>query len=259
MKIGFFDSGIGGLTVLYEALNQLPREDYLYYADSANLPYGTKTANEICGYVLEAMKFITGERVKAAVIACNTATSAAIQDLRKVYSIPIIGMEPAVKPALKAVSDKRVLVLATPLTLWQPKFNGLLKDHDDQGIVDFLAMPELVTFAEEHVFDEDVLASYLENRLHDHDLTRYGAVVLGCTHFVYFEDHIRTFFPPGTEIVNGNKGTVQNLKNTLISRGNIGEGTGKIDFYRSGKKLADLSEVNRYFAVLRGRGLHRAG
>ena len=118
MRIGFFDSGIGGLTVLSEALKRLPNHEYLYYADTQHAPYGPKPKEEVREYVFHAIDFLVDEGAEIIVIACNTATSIAVAELREKYSIPIIGMEPAVKPAIEHVanSSKRVLVTATPLT-----------------------------------------------------------------------------------------------------------------------------------------------
>jgi len=251
MRIGFFDSGIGGLSVLYEALRQLPHEDYLYYADDANVPYGNKSLEEIRCCVFEAVDFLARMDIKALVVACNTATSAAIQDIRKKYGFPIIGMEPAVKPAIKSVDGKRVLVFATPLTLRESKFIGLLSQVDIHNTVDFLPLQELVTFAEAYQFDRAVILSYLKERLKDFDLNQYGAVVLGCTHFPFFKDHIRAFFPKGTVIVDGNRGTVQNLKNTLVSMGKIHEGSGQVAYYRSGKRVMEDYTMERYLLLLR--------
>lgn len=153
MRIRFFDSGIGGLSVLYEALRHLPREEYLYYADNANVPNGNKSRKEIRGCVFEAVDFMAGMAIKALVVACNTATGGAIQDIRRKYAFPVIGMKPAVKPAIKSVADKRVLVFATPLTLRESKFIGLLNQVDIHNRVDVLPLQELVTFAEACQFD----------------------------------------------------------------------------------------------------------
>lgn len=115
MQIAFFDSGIGGLTVLHQARRKMPQENFLYYADTDHVPYGRKTKVEIRRYVQEAVDFIAQQDVKALVVACNTATSVAIQACGARYSFPIFGMEPAVKPAVNDTScTKRILVTATP-------------------------------------------------------------------------------------------------------------------------------------------------
>lgn len=254
MKIGFFDSGIGGLTVLHEARALMPACDYLYYADTEHLPYGTKSTEEIRDRVFDAVDFLIGRDVRAVVVACNTATSAAIQDVRARYDIPIVGMEPAVKPALMSVSHQRILVFATPFTLRQPKFNGLLKNYDTDQRVDFLEMQELVTFAENMVFDRETVGAYLRSRLEGRDLSLYGAVVLGCTHFIYFEPHIRELFPADTALINGNLGTARNLRRILSETGCDDTGTGSVEFYRSGEKVEDMTRVTRYFELLDGNG-----
>lgn len=167
MKIGFFDSGIGGITVLYDTVKILPDEDYIYYADTLNVPYGPKPKDEVKKYIFSAIDFIIGQGVKAIVIACNTATSVAIEELRSKYSIPIIGMEPAVKPAIEKNKDlnKRILVTATALTLKEEKLQNLIYKLDNEHIVDLLPLPGLVQFSERLEFNEEVVLPYLEEQL----------------------------------------------------------------------------------------------
>ncbi|MBP3814197.1 MAG: aspartate/glutamate racemase family protein, partial [Butyrivibrio sp.] len=101
MKIGIFDSGMGGLSVLHEAYHQLPDQEYIFYADTEHVPYGIKTPEQIIGYTTEIAEFLIDKGVDAIVVACNTATSVAIKELRKRFDLPILGMEPAVKPAVE--------------------------------------------------------------------------------------------------------------------------------------------------------------
>lgn len=156
MRIGLFDSGIGGLTVLHQALKFLPQEDYLFYADTAHVPYGEKTKEEVREYILNAVDFIAKHNIKALVIACNTATSIVIEELRSRYDFPILGIEPAVKPAIEQSEgkQKKVLVLATRLTLQEKKYHDLVHRIDHGEIVDSLPLPGLVQFAESFEFDE---------------------------------------------------------------------------------------------------------
>lgn len=144
--IGIFDSGIGGLSVLAKIIEKLPTEEYIYYADTDNVPYGIKTNEQIKEYVKKAVDFLMDKDVKAIVIACNTATSIAIEDIRKEYSIPIIGIEPAAKPAVEKRHNKKVLLMATPVTVREEKLKKLLKKVDAEHSVDLLAMPELVKY-----------------------------------------------------------------------------------------------------------------
>jgi glutamate racemase len=249
MSIGVFDSGIGGLTVLKEAIRLLPHENYLYYADTKNVPYGTKPKEEVRGYIFDAVDFFARQGVEALVVACNTATSIAIHDLRKRYSFPIIGMEPAVKPAVEKVDDRRVLVLATPITVREKKLHDLVERLDSEDIVDLHALPGLVEFAEKFVFDEDTVIPYLLEEFSRYDLSEYGAVVLGCTHFVFFRKHFERILPKGVDIIDGNKGTVNRLKNLLENRGLSFDGKGKIEFYCSGEREADDSKYRRYLEL----------
>jgi glutamate racemase len=247
MQIGFFDSGIGGVSVLHKAIKMMPDEDYIYYADTMNVPYGPKPKDEVRKYVFDAAEFIMQHGVKALVIACNTATSVAVRDLRSKYSIPIIGMEPAVKPAVEKNrnKNKRILVTATALTLKEEKLKNLIARLNSSQNVDLLPLSELVLFAENLEFDEHAVIPYLEEQFSKYDLNDYDAIVLGCTHFLFYRDMIKKLFPPDVSIVDGNDGTVRNLKRTLEKSNALHEGSGKITFYNSGIKAED-KELDKF-------------
>lgn len=246
MRIGFFDSGIGGITVLYEALKMLPDEDYLYFADTLNVPYGTKPKDEVKKYIFNAVEFIISQGVKAIVIACNTATSVAIEELRIKYSIPLIGMEPAVKPAVDNKINKRILVTATALTLKEEKLHNLITKLNSNNIIDLLPLPGLVQFAEKFEFNKQIILPYLREQLSGYDLNEYEAIVLGCTHFLFYEDMFRDLLPPHINIFDGNVGTVKNLKKVLTDANSLNEGTGNIIYYNSGTKIEDEKELGKY-------------
>lgn len=245
--IGFFDSGIGGLTVLHEALKILPNEHYIYFSDGDNAPYGTRPKEEVRELVLKAVEFIANQHIKALVVACNTATSVAIEDLRRLYDFPVIGMEPAVKPAVMSGNRKRVLVFATELTLKEEKFKNLVASVDKNQVVDYLPLQELVMFAERFEFDEGKIVPYLRGKLSGMDLSKYGAVVLGCTHFLFFKKFMQQVLPPEIQIIDGNIGTVNNLKNKLA--GNLNDGPGSVSYFLSGKAM-DAASFERYLEWL---------
>lgn len=249
MRIGIFDSGVGGLTVLREALQQMPNEDFIYYADTDHVPYGTKPKAEVRRYIFEAADFFATQGVEALIVACNTATSIAINDLRDRYSFPIIGMEPAVKPAVEKVDDRRVLVLATPITVSEKKLHDLVLSLDSEDIVDLHALPCLVELAENFIFDEDTVIPYLLKEFSGYDLKNYGAVVLGCTHFIFFRKHFKLILPMGVDIIDGNKGTVNRLRTLLKDRGANSTGRGSVEFFSSGRKEADDSKYRRYLKL----------
>lgn len=252
LQIGFLDSGIGGLTVLNEALKMLPNEDYLYYADLLHVPYGNKPKEAVREYIFEAADFFARKNVKALVVACNTATSVAVRDLRSMYDFPVIGMEPAVKPAIEKSEKqgRRVLVLATELTLREEKFRNLVDKIDTENIVDAMPFPELVHFAERLEFREEVVKPVLWDKLSGFEPDRYGAIVLGCTHFVYFRDMIKGLFPQEVEIIDGGYGTVRHLKKVLEERQCLGNSGGNVSFYNSGTEVVDVQELDRYRQLL---------
>ncbi|MDU5081562.1 glutamate racemase [Tissierella sp. P1] len=248
MQIGFFDSGVGGITVLYDTLKMLPNENYIYYADTSNVPYGPKPKDEVKKYIFNAIEFIIEQGVKAIVIACNTATSVAIEELRAKYSIPIIGMEPAVKPAVERNrnTNKRVLVTATALTLKEEKLQNLITKLDNDHIVDLLPLPGLVQFAEGFEFNEEIVLPYLEEQLLKYDLNNYETIVLGCTHFSFYKDIFRKILPADIDIIDGNIGTVKHLKRILERMDAINEGDGNIIFYNSGLKVENKEKLANY-------------
>jgi glutamate racemase len=217
----------------------------LYYADTASVPYGDKPREVVRDCVFKGVAFLAAQGIEALVVACNTATSVAIEDLRRQYAFPIIGMEPAVKPALLLTRDagSRVLVLATDMTLREEKFHRLVDRVDEDARVDYLSLQQLVTLAEAFDFSPEAVAPYLARATAHLDLGVYGAVVLGCTHFPFFRPHLARLFPAGTPFVDGNLGTVNNLCAHLQARlpgTGGGQGTGAVTYFESGKLSAPL-------------------
>ncbi len=215
MKIGIFDSGIGGLSVLHEAYHVLPGQEYIFYADTEHVPYGVKTPEQIIGYAMDNTRFLIEKGAQALVVACNTATSVAIKELRKNFDIPILGMEPAVKPAVEGTEGKRIMVIATPVTIREDKLKDLLHRVDGDHRVDLMAMPRLVEFAEKEQFDTPDVIDYIGSQFANLDPADYCALVLGCTHFNYFKPALKNFFGKETQLIDGNYGTVHHLADVL--------------------------------------------
>jgi len=250
MRIGFFDSGVGGLTVLARALKEIPGADFLYYADTRHVPYGTKTKDEVRAYTLEAADFLFRQGAEVLVVACNTATSAAIEALRKRYPAPIIGMEPAVKPAVECHRDKRILVTATELALREEKLRSLIARLDCEEYVDLLPLGGLVPLAEELRFDRADVEPYLKERFSPYDFSRYQAVVLGCTHFIFFRKHIQNLVGPGVDVIDGNAGTVRRLAATVAEMNLPRDGAGHISFFESGEPVTAPLKLERFRRLL---------
>lgn len=251
MSIGIFDSGVGGITVLKEALKLLPFEDYIYYADTLHVPYGTKSKEEIKEYIFEAAEFLAQQGIKILVVACNTATSIAVRELRLKYDFPVVGMEPAVKPAVEknGKSNKRVLVTATPLTLKEEKFQNLISKLDNEHIVDVLPLPGLVEFAEKLEFSEQVIIPYLNKELSTFNMNEYGTVVLGCTHFPLFKSILKKILPLHVDVIDGNIGTVKHMKSILEGKCLLSSSdkAGKVTFHSSGNREEDIIKMTKVF------------
>ena len=242
MKIGIFDSGIGGLSVLHEAYHQLPGEEFIFYADTQHVPYGLKTPQEITGYAKEITQFLLSQGAEAIVVACNTATSVAIRELRRCYDIPILGMEPAVKPAVEGTKGKRIMVIATPVTIKEDKLRDLLHRVDGDHRVDLLAMPRLVEFAEREEFDSEEVRSYIRDQFGAFDRSKYCALVLGCTHFNYFKPLYREYFGRDVLLIDGNGGTVRHLAEVLGLTTNTDHNmlwSDTAKYYFSGKEITE--------------------
>nr|WP_314373794.1 glutamate racemase [uncultured Campylobacter sp.] len=213
MKIAFFDSGIGGLSVLAEALRRFSGAEFLYFADEDHVPYGTKSRAEIVRLSLDAVGFLVSRGAEGVVVACNTATSAAISELRGAFSVPVIGMEPAVKLAADSFGARPMLLIATPLTIAGEKLARLVGRLECETWS--LPLPRLVEFAQDLEFDSPAVRAYLREELGKFELERLGSLVLGCTHFNYFKDVLREILPSHVRIIDGIDGTLNRLASEL--------------------------------------------
>ena len=222
--IAVFDSGLGGISVLRELRALMPAEHYLYFGDSANAPYGTRPLAEVRALTLRCITMLYARGIKAAVVACNTATSAAVTLLRERFpEIPVIGMEPALKPAALDHPGGTVLVLATPLTLREEKFSHLMEHYQDGARIVPLACPELVEFVERGELESEALDAYLHGRL-DSYRGRADAAVLGCTHFPVLRASIRHVLGPEVPLYDGGAGTARQTRRQLERRGLLLDG-----------------------------------
>jgi glutamate racemase len=212
--IGFYDSGVGGISVLKEALKWLPNENYVYFGDTKNAPYGTKKQEQIEDYALNAVEMLLKKNAKAIVIACNTATSAAAAMLRSRFDLPIIGMEPALKPAHEMRKNGSILVMATPLTLELPKFQNLMRQYGEETIP--VPCPGLMEFAESGIFEGEALEKHILSLIGGYLNAPIDAIVLGCTHYVFLKKTIQKLLPSDTHVIDGNLGTVRQLERKLI-------------------------------------------
>ncbi len=240
--IGFFDSGLGGLSVLKAALKLLPNENYIFYGDSANAPYGTKDQAFIMKRCIAICDQLTAMKCKAIVVACNTATSVAINELRSKYPIPIIGMEPALKVATDSGNNQNIAVLATPLTLAEKKFAALLAHHGGNNNIYKLACPELVKIVENNqLSNKQLIKQTFDNYFKDINVDTLDSMVLGCTHFVFFRDYLSQTYP-NVELIDGNTGTCLHLKDILTTSNALNNQSGTVKLLNSDTSKLTLSK-----------------
>ncbi len=217
--IGFFDSGVGGLNVLRYAQTVMPEENFIYYGDSLNAPYGTKSKEQVRAFTLSAVDKLMAQDVKALVIACNTATSVVVDELRAKLAIPVISMEPAIKPAVEKTVG-RVLLMATSVTLASSRVERLIERFDKTGRVLKVPCPSLAEKIEAAVFNGEVgeLNSYVTEILAPYKNIGATAVVLGCTHYPFIKNLIFDNLGTEIQIFDGIDGTVSHLKEILIAQ-----------------------------------------
>ena len=215
--IGFLDSGVGGISVLNEAIKLMPNERYVYLGDSKNAPYGTKTKKEVKDITVANVDALIEEGAKAIVIACNTATSAAVAYLRDKYKdIPILGVEPALKPAALSHKGEKILVMATPMTLAEKKFEYLMGKYEGEAEIVPVPCPGLMDFVEAGKLEGEELEEFLRGILTEEICDGTKAVVLGCTHYPFVKDAIRNVVGQHVDIYDGGMGTAKHLKRQLI-------------------------------------------
>ena len=226
--IAVFDSGVGGISVLRELVRLMPQERYLYFGDSANAPYGTRPTAEVRVLTLAAAERLMARGCKALVVACNTATAAAIIDLRAKYPNKIIiGIEPALKVAADHFPGGEVGVMATPVTLREEKFDVLLHRFTDACTVHKIPAPGLVELVERGMAVSEESEALLKPLLLPYR-DRLDAVVLGCTHYPFAAPVIGKLLGGHTALLDGGPGTARQTKRRLEAEGLLWDGPGEL-------------------------------
>lgn len=234
--IGVFDSGVGGISVLRELVKQMPHEDYIYLGDSVHAPYGTKTLNEVRELTLNNVRFLLENGAKSIVIACNTATSAAVAMLRQMYpDIPLVGIEPAIKPAVLYKKNSCIVVMATPMTLKQAKFQKLMHIYEDMADIIPLPCPGLMEFVERGILNGKELEKYLTELFWSTSHKKIDSIVLGCTHYPFVKPAIQKVVGSTVTIFDGGNGTAREMKRRLAETDLLNKcsQTGKTRFINS--------------------------
>ncbi len=229
--IAVFDSGVGGISVLRELVQLMPRERYLYYGDSLNAPYGSRSTEQVRALTLAAAEKLMKRGIKALVVACNTATSAAIEELRRRYPhTVIVGIEPALKLAADRFPVGRIGIMATQVTLREEKLSHQLERFPHTA-VSLIPAPGLVELVEAGQGDSPAARALLEPVLAPYH-GKLDALVLGCTHYPFAARVIEKLLP-GTVLLDGGAGTARQTRRCLERAGLLSQGPGCIEIENS--------------------------
>lgn len=246
--IGVFDSGVGGLTVAREIMRQLPNEHIVYFGDTARVPYGSKSKDNIIRYSRQIIRFLRTQNVKAIVIACNTASALALDIVRSETDIPVIGViVPGARAAVQVTEEKKIGVIGTEATIRSEMYTKIIKGMDEEISVEGMACPLFVPLVEEgfakHHVTEEIIDYYLKP-MRESDI---DTLILGCTHYPLLRSRIREYMGDKVNIVNPAYETAMDLKALLeeydMANESIEGEHAAYEFY-----VSDAAEKFRQFA-----------
>jgi glutamate racemase len=245
--IGIFDSGIGGLSVLVHIRKQLPAEDLIYVADSLHLPYGTKSTEYVIRRSLLISEFLLDQGVKSIVVACNTATAASVAVLRNRFDVPIIGMEPGVKPGIESSKNGTVAILATDGTLGSEKFKNLMRRFNEQADIIIQPCHGWVELVEKQDNDPPTAESIIRERISPLLQRGVDTIVLGCTHYPFLRHHIERITEGTVHIIDTGEAVARQLKRLLAAHHllNPSSKAGSEQFWSSAPSTLNARIVSR--------------
>lgn len=246
--IGVFDSGVGGLTVVREMVRHLPKENIVYFGDTARVPYGSKSQRTIIRFSEQIIRFLKTKQVKAIVIACNTASALALEAVKSEFDVPILGVViPGARAAVETTQNKKVGVVGTDATVQSGMYTKIIKSMNPEIEVIEKACPLFVPLVEEgfkeHAVTQEIIEYYLESM----KKTDIDAMILGCTHYPLLRSKIRAYMGEKIEIVNPAYETAMDLQKILKERGMENNG-GSADCSRYEFYVSDTAEKFRQFA-----------
>ena len=249
--VGVFDSGVGGISVLRALVAELPHEDFLFFGDSANAPYGEKTEAQVLDLSRDIAERLIAEGAKAIVIACNTATSVAASTLRSAHpDVPIVGIEPALKPAARALPHGTILVMATEVTLRLEKYHELVRTWGGECEVVPVPCPGLAARIELGDLDAPDLREMLEGCVGSY-AGKVDGVVLGCTHYPFVRRRIAEVLGADVRFFDGGAGTARQLRARLADAGLLSgrDRPGRVEFASSLDTPEELALYERFFSL----------
>jgi glutamate racemase len=239
--IGIFDSGVGGLSILKAIRRLMPNENLIYIADTEFVPYGDKSEAQIENRVLTIATHLIDLDVKALVVGCNTATAAAAQKLRVQFCLPIVGLEPALKPAAENSSNKRVGVLATQSTLNSQKYRDLKTKFGRQIELVEKSSPLFVNLVESTPIITDQTMELIEKELDPFKRANVDSLVLGCTHYPFLKNAIKEIMGPQVQLFDSALPVAHELRRRLSNNLSSQQKQGSIHYYSSAPKKAQLA------------------
>lgn len=218
--IGVFDSGVGGLTVLKELMETLPNERFIYFGDTARVPYGDKSEETLIRYVLECAEFLLGKEIKTLVIACNTASAYALEPLRQLSSVPVVGViEPGAKAASLKTNNKKIAVLATKATVRSQVYIKAIQRFLPDAEILSLPCPLLVPFIEEKLFEHPALKILLKEYLASAKEQNIDTALLGCTHYPLIRNLVEKELGSTVSVIDSAKAVSNNVIELLSNFG----------------------------------------
>ncbi|MGM0125434.1 glutamate racemase [Enterococcus sp. AZ194] len=245
--IGVFDSGVGGISTLKKLSQLLPNEQFIFYGDSLHAPYGDKTIEEVYNRSKEIVDYLLTKNVKAIVIACNTATSAAKERLIRDYpELPIIGIEPALKEAIDQ-GEKHILVLGTQLTMNLPKYQKMVTKYAHTHTIHSVACPGLAEYVESGMNQPQLLSQLLDEFLGKYQDKELEGVVLGCTHYPFLEKEIRTYLTTNISVHTGYQGVARQLQHLLQEKQQLNQNNSKGAVTLLGSKPKEIPYYQQLF------------
>jgi len=248
--IGLFDSGVGGLSVLREIVRQLPQHDVLYFADTDHVPYGDREADEIRSFSAAITSFLVEQGARVIVVACNTASAVALYHLRARFDLPIVGMEPAVKPAAEQTHSQHIGVIATQATFQGELFARLVERFAQDAQVHTQVCPGLVERVEAGLADDPGTEALLREYLTPMLEAGIDSLVLGCTHYPFLRAAIERVIGPEVTVIDPAPAVARQTGRVLARLGEQHEeGTGHVTYFTSGDAVVFQATVRRLAAI----------
>ena len=217
--IGVFDSGFGGLTVLQQLIHLLPQESFIYYGDTARLPYGEKSRETIIRYSIENTIFLLEKNIKLLVVACNTATAHALEKLQHIFNIPVVGViDPCAEYAVRSSKNRRIAVLGTKGTINSQSYQKAILRHAPDAFILPISCPLFVPLVEEHYIDHVAARLIVQDYLKPMKDMQIDTVVLGCTHYPLLKSLIRSELGDEIDIIDSSTACARTVTNILAER-----------------------------------------